>query len=95
MFKISIIETLGQRRLVLEGKLVPPWTEEVESAWNSARGQLRGRNLVVDLTNVTLIGPDGESVLFKLMRDGARFSCGDVLTKHVLSQLARRFRCKR
>jgi hypothetical protein len=29
-----------------------------------------------------------------LMRNGARFSCGDVLTKHVLKQLARRCRCK-
>jgi hypothetical protein len=94
MFKISIVETPGQRRLVLEGKLVPPWTEEVESAWRNARGQLEGRKLVVDLTNVTLISPDGESLLFKLMRDGARFSCGDVFTKHVLSQLARRCRCQ-
>jgi hypothetical protein len=94
MFKISISETEGQRRLVLEGKLVPPWTAEVESAWRSAGEQLRGRKLVIDLKDVTVISPEGENTLFGLMREGAKFSCGGVLTKHVLRQLARRCRCK-
>ena len=94
MFKISIVETDGQRRLVLEGKLIRPWTAEVESTWRRAGEQLHGRKLVIDLTNVTLISPDGENILFRLMRDGAKFSCRDVFTKHVLSKLARRCRCK-
>lgn len=93
MFKISIVDTHSQRRLVLEGKLVSPWTTEVESAWRNAGERLQGRKLVIDLTNVTLISADGENTLFKLMRDGARFSCGDVLTKHVVKQLTRRCRC--
>jgi anti-anti-sigma regulatory factor len=92
MFKISIVESQEQRKLVLEGRLVAPWTAEVESAWNNAAEQLQGRKLVIDLTNVTLISPDGENTLLKLMRDGAHFSCGGVLTKHVLRQLARRCR---
>jgi hypothetical protein len=90
MFRLSIVETNGQRRLVLEGKLISPWTAEVESAWRKAGEQLQGRKLIVDLTNLTLISHDGENTLFKLMSDGAKFSCGDVLTKHVLKQLARR-----
>lgn len=93
MFKISIVETRHQRRLVLEGKLVPPWTAEVESAWRSAGEQLQGRKLIIDLTNVTLFSPDGENTLFELMRKGAKFSRGDVFTQHVLKQLARRCRC--
>jgi hypothetical protein len=94
MFKISIVESRGQRRLVLEGKLIAPWTTEVESAWRDAGEQLEGRKLIIDLTNVTLISLDGQNTLFRLMRDGARFSSGDVLTKHVLQQLARRCRSK-
>jgi hypothetical protein len=92
MFKISIVETSELRRLVLEGKLIPPCTTEVERAWKTAREHLEGRKLVVDLTNVTLIGRDGEDTLFKLMREGAKFCCGDVFTKHVVRGLARRFR---
>ena len=94
MFKISIVETPYQRRLILEGKLVSPWTTEVASAWRDAAEQLEGRKLIVDLTNVTMISREGEDALFELMRDGAKFSCGDVLTKHVVKQLARRRRCK-
>jgi len=90
MFRISVIDTRAQRRLVLEGKLIAPWTSELQSVWKSAGEDLRGRKLVIDLTNVTVIGPDGESTLFELMRNGARFSCGGVLTKHVLKRLARR-----
>ena len=92
MFKLSTVETNGQRKLVLEGKLVRPWTEEVERAWQRAQEHPKGRELVVDLTNVTLIGPDGENTLLNLMRGGARFTCGGVLTKHLLKQLARRCR---
>ncbi len=92
MFRISIVETRGQRRLVLEGKLATPWTAEVESAWRRAGEQLEGRKLIIDLSNVTLISRDGENTLLELMRGGAKFSNGDVLTKHVLKQLARRCR---
>lgn len=94
MFKISIVETPSQRRLVLEGRLVSPWTAEVVAAWRNAAEQLDGRSLVVDLMNVTLISSDGEEVLSELMRNGVRFSCGGVLTRHVVRQLARRNRCK-
>ena len=92
MFRISIVENGNQRRLRLEGRLIRPWTVEVESAWRAASVDLQGRKLVVDLTNVTHIGADAESMLLKLMRDGAKFSCRGVLTKHVLKQLARRCR---
>lgn len=94
MFKISTVERRGQRSLVLEGRLVPPFTTEVESAWKNAQVELQGKKLVIDLTNVTLISPEGETTLFNLMRDGARFSCADVFTRHVLRQLARRCRPK-
>lgn len=54
---------------------------------------IRGRKLIVDLTNVTLIGREGEDTLSKLMREGAKFCCGDVFTKHVVKGLAGEFRC--
>jgi hypothetical protein len=93
MLKLSIVEANGQRKLVLEGRLVAPWTDEVESAWRRAHENLDGRKLVIDLTNVTVISQEGENTLFNLTRSGARFTCGGVLTKHLLRQLARRCRC--
>jgi hypothetical protein len=93
MFRLSTLETDAHRTLVLEGKLVSPWTEEVESAWRNAREHLEGRKLIVDLTNITVIGRDGENTLLHLMREGAKFTGCGVLTKHLLKQLARRCRC--
>ncbi len=94
MFKISVVESRGQRKLILEGTLVSPWTLEVQKAWRNAAEGLDGRELIVDLTNVTLISSDGEKTLAELMSNGARFYCSGVLTKHVLKQLARRRPCK-
>jgi len=94
MLKISVVETHGQRKLVLEGKLAGPWITEAERAWREVGNQLQGRKLVVDLSNVTLISADGEDMLLRLMGEGAKFSCGGVLTKHVLKRLAQRGGCK-
>lgn len=92
MFKLSRHDTNVQRTLVLEGKLISPWTDEVVNAWRNAQADLEGRKLIVDLTNVTLIGRDGENTLLSLMREGARFTGCGVLTKHLLRQLAQRCR---
>ena len=90
MLKISIVDTRGLRRLVLEGKLLRPWTNEVQSAWKIAGEQLGGRKLVVDLANVTLITPEGENVLLELIQAGAKFSCEGVFTRHLLRELIRK-----
>jgi hypothetical protein len=92
MFKISIVDTRFQRKLVLEGKLIALWTTDLQRVWRNAGDDLQGRKLVIDLSNVTVISQDGQNALLELMSDGAKFSCGGVLTKHVLRQLARRCR---
>ncbi|HEY4679276.1 MAG TPA: hypothetical protein VIJ01_19070 [Candidatus Angelobacter sp.] len=90
MFRISTIDTQRERRLVVEGTLVPPWVDELRKTWSDAGDGLEGRSLVIDLTNATVISREGENAIFDLMKDGAKFSCGGVLTKHVLKELARR-----
>jgi hypothetical protein len=90
MFKISIIDTPRERTLVVEGTLIAPWNTELQRIWRNAGQELERRKLAIDLTNVTVISQEGENTLFELMRDGAKFSCGGVLIKHVLRQLARR-----
>ncbi|HWY53168.1 MAG TPA: hypothetical protein VNZ03_01820 [Terriglobales bacterium] len=90
MLKISTVDTRLQRKLILEGKLVEPWLGEFRSVWRSANEKLEGRKLVIDLTDVTVISCEAESTLSDLMQEGAKFSCGGVLIRHVLKQLARR-----
>ncbi len=90
MFKISTIDTRSERRLVVEGKLIEPWIAELHKTWTVASETLDGRKLVIDLSNATVIGREGEEVLFELMRRGARFSCCGVLTRYLLRKMAHR-----
>jgi hypothetical protein len=93
MFKISIVNTRTQRKLVVEGKLSEPWLGELRTTWRSASRDLDGRKVVIDLSSVTIISREGESAIFDLMTQGAKFSCAGILTRHVLKGLARRCRC--
>jgi anti-anti-sigma regulatory factor len=90
MLRISTIDTRFQRRLILEGKLVEPWLSELREVCRNGGETLKGRKLVIDLTDVTVIGCEAEGTLSQLMEQGAKFSCGGALIKHVLKQLARR-----
>jgi hypothetical protein len=93
MFKISVVESDGQKRLILEGTLFHPWTAEVEKAWRDAAIGASTHKPMIDLENVTAIDREGEATLYKLMSEGARFRCVDVFTKDVLKRVAKRIRC--
>ena len=90
MFKISSVDTRSQRTLVVEGTLVGPWVAELRTSWRNACQELGRRRLVIDLRNLITISREGEDAIFSLMKEGANFSCGNVLTGHVLKQLARK-----
>ncbi len=89
MLKISIVEGRKQRRLVVEGKLVAPWSDELKAACERAGSGLDGRELVVDLKNLTTISQQGEDLLLELMKQGVRFRGCGVFTKEILKQAAR------
>jgi hypothetical protein len=90
MFKISIADTPSRRTLLVEGTLIGPWIAELGTTWRNASRDSDRRKLVIDLTNVTVISHEGEDAIFDLMKKGANFSCGGVLMKHVLRELARK-----
>lgn len=92
MMKITILDTPGRRRLVLEGKLVAPWATELRKECREAAADLRGRKLVVELRNVTCISQEGENALLELMKEGVKFRSSGVFTKHVMKRLARKSR---
>ena len=90
MFKISTIDTPSQRTLVVEGTLIGSWVSELSTSWRAASQELGGRKLVIDLCNLTVISLEGEHAILDLMNEGARFSRGGILIRHVLKQLARK-----
>jgi hypothetical protein len=90
MLKISIIDSRTHRRLVLEGKLVGPWADELRPACERAKSELGDRELIVDVKNLIVINQVGENVLLELMKEGVKVRGFGVFTRHVLKQLARR-----
>jgi len=92
MLKISIIDTPCYRRLVLEGKLIAPWVTELDTAFEKARDDLDGRDLVIELKNLTAINQEGENLFLRLMISGVKFRGCGVFSKHVLKLLALRTR---
>jgi hypothetical protein len=90
MLRISIVDTRSQRRLVVEGKLVPPWTTELRTAYDNANTDLGSRELVVDLKNLTVISHEGEDLLAELMNQGAQFRCCGMFARLLLRQLSNR-----
>jgi anti-anti-sigma regulatory factor len=92
MLKISVVEGRKQRQLVVEGRLVPPWSEELKAACERAGSGLAGRELVIDLKNLTMISQRGEGLLLELMKQGVRFRGCGVYTNEILKQVARRLR---
>jgi hypothetical protein len=93
MFKISIVDTRTQRKLGVEGKLSEPWVDELRTTWRTASRDLAGRKVVIDLSSLTVLSREGEDAIFDLMKQGAKFSCAGILTRHVLKGLARRCQC--
>jgi hypothetical protein len=92
MLKISVIDSRRQRRLILEGKLIAPWADELRAACDRARVHLDGRDFVVEVKHLTAISPDGENLLLDLMNDGVKFRSSGVFAKHILKQMARKRR---
>jgi len=91
MLKITVVEDARRRRLIVEGKLIVPWTAELATAYQTARTDLQDRELTVDLRSLTAVSPEGEEVLLQLMREKVKFLCG-VYMKEVLRQLVRKTR---
>ena len=79
---------------MVEGKLSHPWVDELRTSWRDASRDLDGRKVVIDVSSLTVISREGEDAIFDLMKQGAKFSCAGILTRHVLKRLAQRCRCE-
>ena len=90
MLRISLVDNSRQRRVMVEGKLVDPWVDELRNACQEARADLDGRELVVELKCLTAINQEGENVILELINAGIRFRSHGLFAKHVVKELTRR-----
>jgi hypothetical protein len=95
MLKISIKNGKARRLLVLEGKLVAPWTNELRNVCQGTTNEQDQRELVLDVQGLTDISADGEEVLYCLIVRGAKFRGSGVFMKQVLRQLKQRAQARK
>lgn len=86
MLKITTTHEPQALRLVLEGRLVGPWLNELEQAWRSISDSIHVRR-IVDLTGVTYIEENGRTVLSRMWREGAELiatgCCNKAIVEHI------------
>ena len=63
MLRITIHEKESEMELVLEGRVVGPWVEELDRVWVETAPRLGSRKLSIDLRNVTYADSGGKRVL--------------------------------
>jgi anti-anti-sigma regulatory factor len=96
MLKISIKDGPSRRLLVLEGRIIAPWTDELtKAACQDDANHIASRQLVIDLQGVSDISADGEETLYSLMVQGAKFRGGGIFIRQVMERIAQRMRLTR
>ena len=88
MLKITIHPEAGTTRLTLEGRLAGPWVEELDRCWREVAGS-GAKQLVVDLSGVTFIAPEGKAVLTKMWQQGGKLQAAGCLTTCIVDEIAK------
>ena len=88
MLKITIRNEATITRLVLEGRLSGPWVDELDRCVRDGEGNYH-KPIVMDLTDVTFIAPEGEAVLTRLWRQGVTLRSSGCFTSSLIEEIVR------
>ena len=72
--------------IILEGKLVGPWVEELNSYWRQMSVNQQSC-AVIDLTGVTFIDANGKALLTRLWQQGAELRAAGCLTRCIVEEI--------
>jgi hypothetical protein len=87
VLRITIHEEPKKVMLKLEGRIVGPWTTELDRTWHSLGPSLAGRKLTVDLCGVSYIDREGRGVLADIYREAqAEFQTDKPLTEYFVQE---------
>jgi anti-anti-sigma regulatory factor len=88
MLKITFNDTPGSTIVKLEGKISGPWVEELERSWIEHSPQA-SENVIIDLSDVTYIDPEGKKLLTRMVDKGVCFEGTHLMTKYVIDEITR------
>ena len=85
MLRITVHQDGGRCRLELAGKLGGPWVAETESVWRSE--PCSGKQIEVDMREVTGVDDAGRELLAAMHRSGARLVADGVAMTAVIEEI--------
>ena len=85
MLRITLHQDGRQSRLELAGRLSGPWVGETENAWRSAL--CSGKEIDVDMTEVTGVDSAGRDLLVAMHRAGARLIANGVWMRALIQEI--------
>jgi hypothetical protein len=92
MLKITTHRSDDSTRITLEGRLVGPWISELERCWREAEQSVAGRRLIVDLTGVTFVEPEGKALLTRIYQAGAELIASGCCMRSIVEDAKTRVR---
>lgn len=88
VLRISVEENGGELSLILEGRLVGPWVDELQRVCGDLGPPANYWRVTVDLCGVTAMDASGQALLDKLLQRGATLRCSDVMNQYWVEQMA-------
>ncbi len=87
MLKITLLRERQGTRVVLAGRLVGPWVEELRRCWIEAEAGCRVK-WRVDLRETTHVDAEGKALLSEMFRRGVTFEAKGCLMRAIVESLA-------
>src|SRR3954470_7948434 len=89
MLRITVERDSTKATLKLAGKLTGPWIEELERTWNEVSGQALSDGVLLDLSDVTFVAPEGRKQLKSMCEKGVRFKAAGCFGKGMIDEIVR------
>jgi anti-anti-sigma regulatory factor len=87
MMRAQVSSTGDHVTVKVIGRLAEGYVAELENCWRSARIDLPGVKILVDLQHVTFIDDKGRSLLERMHLAGATFRASGLLTRAIIDKI--------
>lgn len=87
MLRIIVERNSNTATMKLVGRLAGPWLVELDRTWADIHGSNTGDDVLLDLSDVTFVTPEGRERLELMYRHGARFKTSGCFGKNLVEQI--------
>ena len=89
MLRITVERNSKTATLKLAGRLAGPWIDELDRTWSEVNVQAFTDGVLLDLSDVTFVAPEGRLQLKSMCEKGARFKTSGCFGKGLVEQIVK------